>query len=230
MSMQTSHHIFGFFTTHSSRQAAFVTLALLAITSFGCSRTSAVASAPPPTVAPAEKTLGEFTLIKGTDYLMAPIREATDSTSSYSDFERNGYWGPVNNYVFLDRKTETFQQLLPTNEYVIARADALKPPDAGIEAPAIQGWLYSVVKADTDGDGELSLTDKITLSVSDAGGLHYTEVLDDIDRVYGHTLRDSTTLLIIYRSGEHKYLTSLTLSSYAVVATTELMFLGQEVK
>ena len=228
--MQPLHHAPRSFAALPDRRLIFAVLAVSILASSACSRTPSIASAPAVTATPAAKTLGEFTLIENTDFLIAPIRDVTDSASSYTDYERSGYWGPVNNYVFLDRRTQTFQQLLPTNDYVIARAYALEPPSAGTETPIIQGWLYSVVKADTDGDKELSLTDKITLSLSDAGGARYTEVLIDVDDVYGRTLSNSTTLLIIYRKGEHKYMTSLDLSSYAVIATTELAFLGPEVK
>ena len=228
--MQPLHHVLRSFAAFPVRRLILAVLAVLTLAGSACSRTPLVASAPTLTATPAAKTLGEFTLIEDTDFLMAPIRDATDSASSYIDYERGGYWGPVNNYVFLDRRTQTFQQLLPTNDYVIARAYALEPPSAGTEAPTILGWLYCVVKADTDGDNELSLTDKIILSLSDVSGARYTEVLIDVDDVYGRTLSNSSTLLIIYRKNEHKYMTSIDLSSYAVVATFELAFLGPEVK
>jgi hypothetical protein len=174
--------------------------------------------------------LGEFEAIEGTHFLAAPIRPMISNTPGYRLTGRISSWGIVYNVVFLNRANGTFQQLLPTNEYVIAGMKPLVTPAPKAEPPITHAWLYSVIKSDTNGDKELTLEDKITVSISDVGGATYREMVTDVDEVYGDTLRDETTLLIVYRRDKLKYLASIDISGYSIITTTELPSLGSDVK
>lgn len=201
---------------------------LLSVVAASCATPAAPAASTP---TPLTRVLGQFDAIEGTDYLVAPIRAKTgDSYSIFDLGARSGSWGLVYNLVFLDRRTETFQLLLPAHDYVIATAQPLSwPEDAEAESTPL-GWLYSIIKEDTNGDGDLTREDSITVAVSEVGGTAYTEALLDVDEVYGSTLQDKATLLVIYRSAGHKYLAALDLPSHSVTATTELPALGPEVE
>ena len=227
--MQTMGVSFKGIAPSAKRFSILAVLIGLAFSSLACSSTSrtAATSATPTSVA---KVLGKFEPIEGTDYLVAPILPAISSSYSYSSYDSSSSWGVAYNYVFLNRTNDTFQQLLPTNEYVITFTEPLALPDANAETLITHWWLYGIIKSDTNGDKALTLEDRITLAISDVGGTGYTEIITDVDEVYGHTLRDETTLLIIYRSNDHKYLTGIDLPGRSIVATAELPSLGSDVK
>src|SRR5262249_11565884 len=76
----------------------------------------------PPAAPPATKTIGTFTLIDGTDYLIAPIEDDPDRSGSSFSLSSTGsnYTRPgTRNLIFIHRRDETVQQLLPTNDFVI---------------------------------------------------------------------------------------------------------------
>lgn len=183
-----------------------------------------------PTPIPLTKVLGKFEPIADTNYLVAPILQTANNSSTYNPLERNNSGGQIHNYIFLNRANGIFQQLLPTNEYVIANRKLLLWPDPQAETPITSGWLYTIIKSDTNDDKALTLADKTTLAISDVGGVMYSEMLTDVDEVYGDTLRDATTLLVVYRSNEQKYLAIIELSQQSMIATTELPSLGLDVE
>lgn len=54
----------------------------------------------------------------------------------------------------------------------------------------------------------------------------FKEVIVDVEQVYGHTLHDADTLLVIYRKGSKKYVTRINLPSGEAVSTKELPTFG----
>ncbi len=218
------------FAQSANKYAGALLLISLVLGSLACSRPASVArttsTAPTPT---ATKQLGIFAAIEGTEYLRAPIYDDSNRSSSYGSYDSYG-GNATRNYVFLSRTTETFQQLLPTNDYAIVITEALAPVNPNSETQVTQWWLYGIVKSDTDGDTYLTQADKMTLALSDVGGTGYAEIIADVDNVYGHTLRDEATLLVIYQSAAKKYLARIDIIGRVVAATTELPPLGSDVK
>lgn len=172
----------------------------------------------------AGRLLGQFKTVDGTNCLMAPINP--DKKGEYYDSSRE-----VHNYVFYDTASEFTRQLLPTNDYLIATTFGFPERREGEkEIPHTRWFLYGVVKADTDEDKKLSSLDRNVLAVSDACGDGYTEIVTDVEQVFGHALRDENTLVLIYRKNSKKYVSIVDLTRRSVTSTKELPSLGADLK
>lgn len=170
----------------------------------------------------AKRVLGYFNPVAGTSYLMAPINSTTGGSSYKYDGDREAH-----NYVFFNTADESTLTLLPNNDHLfVATVSLPERHDGDKEAPPVKWFLYSLVTSDTDGDKELTYKDRRTLCVSDAGGVGFKELLTDVEQVYGQTLHDADTLLIIYRKGAKTYVTRINLPNRQVVSTKELPSFG----
>jgi hypothetical protein len=214
-------------------------LALVLMLLSGCNLSSQAAPAPTAggalTVVP--KVVGAFDRITDTDYLVAPIEADTEqerSSFSFNLSSGSGYNAPgIYNYVFVNRLDETVQQLIPTNDFVILQQTGFPERWGTVgerDFPPLAWFLYSVVKADTNGDKELARGDRFTLVVADVGGRGYTELIDDVEAVLGATLRDPRTLVVIYRAKGGIQLARLDLPGRRVLATTPLPSFGPDVR
>jgi hypothetical protein len=197
-------------------------------------------SEPPPTLQPVEKVLSSFNPINGTDYLMAAIiavpltREVSLNPLEWINSGSSSYSSNTHNYVFFNMQTEQYHRLLPANDYAIAQTSGFPtlqydPANPNQPAPTIEWWMYTVIKKDTDGNGQLGYGDDLTISLSDVGGNGYTELIENVDSVFGQFYRNSSTLIIIYSADKKNYIAKVNPSTREVLSTTE-MELGEDVK
>jgi hypothetical protein len=197
-------------------------------------------SEPPPTLQPVEKVLSSFNPINGTDYLMAAIiavpltREVSLNPLEWINSGSSSYSSNTHNYVFFNMQTEQYHRLLPANDYAIAQTSGFPtlqydPANPNQPAPTIEWWMYTVIKKDTDGNGQLGYGDDLTISLSDVGGNGYTELIENVDSVFGQFYRNSSTLIIIYSADKKNYIAKINPSTREVLSTTE-MELGEDVK
>ena len=188
---------------------------------------------------PVEKHLSAFRPIEGTSYMIADIsgNPQTEERGSFSPFRwiESGYSGhsgyEIYNFVFFSSEAETFNRLLPTNEYVVLQIVGLPsgaPTDKPEDFEPVRWWLYVLAKTDTDKNGILDYKDKITIGVTDVGGNSPTELIPDIDSMLGNTLKDDT-LFVIYHSLDKNYVAKIDLPGRTLVSTNE-MNLGEDVK
>lgn len=208
----------------------------------GCSRftrsqNSAGVDATPKIV---EKHLSAFRPIEGTNYMIADIsgNPQTDERGSFSPFRwiESGYSGysgyEIYNYVFFSSETETFNRLLPINDYVVLQIVGF-PSGTPTEKPEdfkpVMWWMYVLARADTDQNGILDYKDRLTIGVTDVGGNSPIELIPDVDSVLGYILKNEKTLFVMYHSLNKNYITKIDLPSRQVLSTTE-MSLGDDVK
>lgn len=178
--------------------------------------------------AQAERYLGSFEPVEGTSYLVAPI----GSPKKGESWIKGKYEISIeHNYVFFNTDDESTTPLLPTNDYMITQKVAFPEKRPGANSgPATQWFLYVLVKADTDGDKELSYEDKRTVAVSDAGGRGYTELIENVEDVLGHSMRDPNTLFVIYVSDATKNVAKIDLANRRVTSIRALPQLGRDVR
>jgi len=149
---------------------------------------------------PVEKHLSAFRPIEGTSHMIADIsgNPQTEERGSFSPFRwiESGYSGysgyEIYNFVFFSSEAETFNRLLPTNEYVVLQIVGLPsgaPTDKPEDFEPVRWWLYVLAKTDTDKNGILDYKDKITIGVTDVGGNSPTELIPDIDGCWATRLR-----------------------------------------
>jgi hypothetical protein len=218
---------------------ALVVMSLLVIGA-ACSSVTQTFNSIEGTSQPVEKHLSSFRPIQGTDYMIAdisgnPAESDRADSSPFSWIERgySGYSGyEIYNYVFFGTETETFNRLLPTNEYVVLQIIGFPsgaPTDKPEDFEPIQWWLYVLAKSDTDQNGLLNYQDKLTIGVTDVGGNTPTELIPDVDSVLGHTLKDDNILFVIYHSLDKNYVAKIDLPGRQALSTSE-MDLGNDVK
>lgn len=167
----------------------------------------------------AKRTLGSFRPVNGTKYLMAPI--TSEGKAEYFS-SKEGY-ANTHNYAFFNLADESTRTLLPTNDYWITETKRFpEKEEASQQSAPVQWFLYFLVKSDTDGDKKLTDKDNKTLAISDAGGDGYTEIISDVEAVYGQALSEANYLSVIYRSQSRKYVARIDLLNRKVVSTKEL--------
>lgn len=223
-----------------SRASIVFAAAILLLLGTACNGTAQSLNPAANTPQPVEKHLSAFSPIEGTAYMIANIsgNPAEDERASFSPFswiERgySGYSGyEIYNYVFFNSETETFNRLLPGNEYIVLQIIGF-PTGTPAEKPEdfepVRWWLYVLAKTDTDQNGILDYQDKLTIGVTDVGGNSPTEVVSGIDALLGHTLKDENTLFVIYHSLDKNYVAKIDLPTRQVLNTGE-MDLGADVK
>lgn len=183
------------------------------------------------------KVLGAFYPIEGTQYQLASISTAQGESSRAASYDfsqlfsygRSDY--SVYNYVFFDVENETVSPLLPSNANVITSIQGYPVPKSDVTPKIpVAWWLYTLVKKDTNEDGQLSYLDLKTLAISDVGGKGYTELVKDVDQVLGDVYKDGDILLLIYRANDKNFLARVDLVARKVSKTTELPSFGADVK
>ena len=223
---------------HHKSYVAFAVLGFFMI-AMACGSMAPAPNSVESTPQPVEKNLSTFRPIQGTTYMIADISGSPTTNerdfSPFSWIERgySGYSGfEVYNYVFFNSETETFNRLLPTNEYVVLQIIGF-PTGTPTEKPEdfkpVMWWMYILAKADTDQNGKLDYQDKLTIGIADVGGNTATELIADVDHILGNTLKDDNTLFVIYHAIDKNYVAKIDLPGRAVVSTNE-MNLGEDVK
>jgi hypothetical protein len=173
------------------------------------------------------KSLGTFSPVPGTRYLNAQITEAQDSSIRYS----SDYKGSViYNLVYFDPASARMTRLLPSNDFRVI-ATIYLPTSETTQPPQLVSWaLYSIVKRDSNNDRTLNEKDERTLAMTDAGGQGYTELIENIKELYGHTMTDTNSLTVIYLKGGRLLTSKINLQKRQVESTQELPSLGSDVK
>ncbi len=180
----------------------------------------------------AEKTkyvMGEFSLTKGTDYLIAPVytdysgkgRIMNFSNSEYGDYSsKKGDDSLVNNYIFVNRQDLSSRKLFPDNRATILAAQQLG--EAGTEGTGsnqktivknIKAILYQVVKADTNSDKKLDHQDKKSIAIADVNGGNYQELVTGIDRVINIHSQSKDKRIVFYQTGPDYFAASIDIPS-----------------
>jgi hypothetical protein len=178
----------------------------------------------------AEKTkyvMGEFSLTKGTDYLVAPVYtdysgkgRIISSSGDYSS--KKGDNSLVNNYVFVNRQDLSSRKLFPNNRSTILAAEQIG--ESGTEVTGsnqenivknVKAFLYQVVKADTNSDKKLDREDKKAIAIADVNGGNYKELVTGIDRVINIHSQSKDKRVVFYQTGSDYFAASIDVPSRA---------------
>jgi hypothetical protein len=183
--------------------------------------------------APKNVWISQFDRLNGTPYLYAPIYVAEQerksilkqikSASSGSYEDRSNYEETdIRNYMFVHRDNLSGSKLLANNSSRILEleqiGEPLPPsksnPDA-IDRPnklkTVKSLWYIRAVADTNGDKQLSYLDRKQIGISDVSGASYTEIIKDIDRILLVSRIDLTRRLVIYTSGNKRFVANINL-------------------
>ena len=190
----------------------------------------------------AKLQLGAFQELPGTEYLTAAVsslgsREEYAKDASASR-EENRY---IRNYLFVNVTDKSSHLLFSANDLLILSAENLtetaqakqaSAPAKNIAPPAegkanekaenpVKWICYRVIKGDTDNDKRLSANDLLTIALSDASGLNYTELISDV-RAILHETRRGDSLIFIYTANGKNQIAEINLPTKQVASTKEL--------
>jgi hypothetical protein len=202
------------------RSAALVaSLAFLAACSDAPANRPAASSATKaaPDTAAVRKAAQEFRVhynqpvnLDSTDFYYQPIsvvlkdggiRSRTFSSDSYeSGSGSSGIEGTCYNLVFFQKSTLAEHLLLPHSRFVISDIDVATKPDA--RWPYL---FYTIIKADTNGDGQQDGEDASAFHISDRSGRQLHQLTPDGTELAGwHILPDTNILLVEVRPDVNK--------------------------
>jgi hypothetical protein len=216
------------------RLSLLLPLCLLVLFLSGCGNLAANPGANPSGQTPpaTDKWLGGFSRVPGTRFLYAQISSTKDPGlfSLSSGYDTNS----THNFVFFDPTTTQVTRLLPNNDQAILSTTSLPESEnstAMNPAPLqVQWFLYSIAKQDTNNDQKLTNADHKVLAIADAGGQKYTELIDQVDQLYGQTLSATNTLHLIYRKTGRLWSSTVNLQTRQVTETKPFPGLGNDLK
>jgi hypothetical protein len=211
-------------------------------------RSPPAANRPQPEVkiAQPELKLSGFHSITGTSFLLASLIRHGDEKGSFS----KSHSSSTANYVFFNLADDCATTLLPNNDALIISLDpltgetgrqtqsretrrdveltsAVEPTSVSRTSRETVRWhMVELVTADSDGDGQLTSSDRHSLGIADAGGQGFAEVIPNLGQVFSRTLVDSETLHIIHGSQTKQVAVRIELRSRKVVSSKPLPNFG----
>lgn len=168
----------------------------------------------------AEWRLGSFDRVAGTDYLKAAAYSEQSYGVAYGSASKEA--SAIRNYLFVNATDKSSRWLMPSNSQLFVSDMRLGETMNAPESELSRWVQYEIVKADTDGDGRLTNTDRRAVAFSDVIGQGYTEIISDADSVIGTELRDANTQLVFYNSGGKSFVAEIDLPARRVSVTKEL--------
>jgi hypothetical protein len=160
-------------------------------------------------------SVSSFSRINGTNVLWAPV--TVDQTYDYRYSSKEA--ASTRNYLLYDSTTGTTRSLLDNNRQIILEARELRRPDGDMKAPP-EALFFSVVEKDTNGDGILSGTDKISIALCRPDGQGLTKINDANGRTTGELVSDDGHTLIVMQDDSGRITaTHLDLTTFKVTKT-----------
>jgi hypothetical protein len=175
--------------------------------------------------------MGEFTLIPGTDYLIAPVhiyiggdRKGESEYSSYSTppDSKDGksyYNNSVHNFVITNRQDLSSRKLFANNKFTIIEEQKLGETvtEAGKTTfKNVKAIMYRVAKADTNNDKFIDNRDKQEVALADVDGNNYKELITGIDRVINIHSQSKDKRVVFYQTGQDYFTASIDIPTRSV--------------
>ena len=171
-------------------------------------------------------TLSSFRVVTGiTNHIMKASLQFRHS-SSRGLFSK-GSSSTTQNYLFLNTDTLQSYWLFPDNKQIIADSDVLQKsqlnPDTNRNSYSDVAVFYQTIDTDTNGDSQLSKSDKVSLAYSLPDGKEYTTVIRDVDRVLGSkSIDDYKRHVVIYSKNGQWHSAVISLSTFKIEKEAEL--------
>ncbi|MGL4490966.1 MAG: hypothetical protein ACRCU5_16115 [Rhizobiaceae bacterium] len=143
-------------------------------------------------------TIGAPYLVAGTSYMQVPqYREQSQDRDYYSKESTQN----ISNYLFLNLQNNESKWLVSESERLFLSSNALTeraPGDLSGSGKAL-GIIYRLVDKDTNGDGNLTQNDAVTIAASGVDGSNFRKVLDGVTNILSTEQIAADRLLIFYQ-------------------------------
>lgn len=167
--------------------------------------------------------LGNFISLKGHNTLMIPLNSDQDIDRGYFSKSSNS----TRNYLFIDTETNSNKWLFEHTNYLIENAQQLRVGDNYNSPEPVLAILYKLVKLDSNNDGLLSPSDKLTVAISRPDGSHYQEVFSKDEEIIDSYMLSKDELFIMFQASGKYYSSKLNLSTFVLSAKLELPEIGE---
>lgn len=114
----------------------------------------------------------------------------------------------IRNILFVGQDMKSSHWLFPTNNYWLSYQKLSFENESGEQCCKVAALYYQVVKADTDGNGQLDDGDRVTVSLSKPDGTGYLEVLKNVKKVIDNSLTEDGQCIAVLHQQEQKILYS----------------------
>lgn len=165
-------------------------------------------------------SLGIFRRIEGTTYFSAPLHSNENiNRVSYSKSSSS-----TRNYFFYNSEDSSSYWLFPTNEYLIDDRDELSIKEA--KKKNVVGYIYTVVKTDSNSDNLLTRTDERTIFLSGESGTELTQIAAGVVRVLGIQQLDENLVYLFLQTTEGDFVYHLNITSKKIIKKDKIKIEG----
>jgi hypothetical protein len=162
-------------------------------------------------------TLGGFSQISGTNYLIAPVYSKQEYSVGFSSGKEAS---ATRNYLVLNSVDKSTHWVAALGSYLFLNESEIH--ENGSNNTKVLALRFDVVQEDTNQDGRITMDDERTFAVSDIDGSNFTPVVTGIDEFLGDRQPSADTILLFYRSGGKNFLADIKISEKKVIDTREL--------
>ena len=151
-----------------------------------------------------EVILGRPRALAGTKMVRVPLyREQKIDVSYYS---KESGSNTVNELV-IDSVTGKSEWLFKDTARLIVNITETRQ-EINSDAPKTEAIVYSMIERDSNSDGKLTATDKISIGYSNAEAANYVPLLDNIEKLYAvQQVADDRLMVIYVKDGESRLMT-----------------------
>ena len=201
-----------------------ISLAVLVISSLGSRQAVEDRVVLDPVASPTQiQELGYLDEIEGTPHAMLPLYIGEEREYGFSSGSKSR---DVANYLFINGINGNKRWLFDHNRYLVDNSNMVD--DGDYPKRTVKAIVFTVIKADSDGDSHLGRKDKATLVVTAPDGSDHTEVLNDVDSVLGIHAMSKGRVIILYRKQAQAFSAELRLHPVIrLVSQTPLPKVGE---
>jgi hypothetical protein len=162
--------------------------------------------------------LGSFSKITGRDLYISPLNAALKNES----YEFKGSGSSVRNYLYYNYTDSTSRWLLESNNWLIEAKHSIYRNNNDKEKIVI-GFLYEIVKKDTDGNGSLNQSDNESVYYSKYDGTDLVVVLEDTTDILGFDQVDNDKSVVFHRNDKGSQSVVVDNSTGRIVVKSDLI-------
>lgn len=159
--------------------------------------------------------LGSISDIYDTSYYSMVLR--SNLRHEQSHYGKGSGYRSARNYLFINAKTNEKSWLYSHNNFLILRTDILVFEKENQKTRTPVGYIFQLVKSDSNSDRVINNQDKKTVAISNFMGKKYLEIATEIDQFLGHQINAAGILSFVYKSEGNAHLKRVNLNNFSIM-------------
>lgn len=140
---------------------------------------------------------GRAERVAGSSTVMTALR----TTGTGKVFSGSGSGSSTRNFLFVTGAERNARWLFEHHQNNVLDSSQIGEGSSCSDKHPATALYFEYVATDTDGDGRLSSTDRLTVALTRPDGSGLSTALQDVDSVLSHEMLDGEHLSIVYRKG-----------------------------